>query len=151
MSGDLDSLAADAADVDLATAPPGPQQPPPVAGPSPALADATALVGIFRPLLEMGVKYLRGAPDESWSALPAPIASLMDRYGVSMGDVMSNPWAQFGMACLPLGMHAFNGWQADQVERQKDAPQVIAAAAEAPPAPVEPAAPVHAPMVLSRG
>lgn len=144
---ELAALGAKAKEVDAAagvgtgtvTGKPGePQQAPASAAPPPlpdTVAEVRMILGMVKPAAEMLVPYLRGADQSAWDALAEPAAALCDHYGVSLGSWMQSPWARLAGAAVPLAMHGFLAWQADQAKKGKPA---ALPAAEAPAVAVTP-------------
>lgn len=108
----------------------------PPAGPAPGtLQDAALLIGIARPILEIGFAPLRGAAPEAWAALHEPVAALMEHYGLNMGEVMTNPWARLALGAAPLAMHAYGNITAEQDKKPATESQALQAANISAPAP----------------
>lgn len=138
---ELAALAAKAKEVDAAagvgtgtvTGKPGQaaQGPVPASAAPPPLPDTVAevrmILGMVKPAAEMLVPYLRGADQAAWDALAEPAAALCEHYGVSLGSWMQSPWARLAGAAVPLAMHGFMAWQADQAK--KGTPAALPAAA----------------------
>lgn len=144
---ELAALGAKAKEVDAAagvgtgtvTGKPGQAAAPAPASAAPPLPDTVAevrmVLGMVKPAAEMLIPYLRGAEQAAWDALAEPAAALCDHYGVSLGSWMQSPWARLAGAAVPLAMHGFLAWQADQAKKGKPA---ALPAAEAPAVAVTP-------------
>lgn|SRR5574340_233041 len=124
---ELAALAAKVQAVDAAAGPAvtvpvtGPGVAPPLPAPANLVADITVIVGIARPLVEMLVPYLKGAPAEAWQALIQPAADLCAHYGINPSGLMQNPWARLGGAALPLALYGYGKWEQSAQERAADA------------------------------
>ena len=105
-----------------------PIQPPSTA----AMAAATMLVGIVRPLVDYAVPALRGAPDELWMPVPEGVAAVVDHYGGG-AEWMRHPLARLGMALAPLAAY---GAAMSIKDKGKRPPEALA-----PPEPGAPALP----------
>lgn len=114
---DLASLTAEAAAVDQLLTPPAeaPAAANPEAAPAAPPVDRTAevalLLGIFKPLAELAVPYVKDAPTDAWDALKEPLAELLNHYDVDVGDWLNNPWAKLAVAAMPLASHGMAKWQ----------------------------------------
>lgn len=119
---DMAALAVEAAVVD-ATNNPAPSadntEAAPAAKPVDRTAEVALLLGIIKPLAEIAIPYIKGAPDDAWDALKEPIAELLNFYDVDVGAWLNNPWAKLAVAAMPLASHGLAKWQE---EAKKDKP-----------------------------
>lgn len=94
-----------------------------------AMTDAGMLLKIARPVLERIFPAARGADASAWDALQEPIGELFAHYGVSMGDMLQNPWAKLALASVPLAYHVWDNQQKAAPKQVTDSgPDFVAAA-----------------------
>lgn len=149
---ELTALAGEAAIADAqATPTPTPEQA--AAAPSvpqaDRMAEAAMLLGILRPMLEMAVKYVKGAPENEWRVLQQPIADLLAYYDVDFAKWLSSPWAALAFAASPLVMRGVNNWQEENEKKQPK--KVTAPGAPETPAPSAPVPGAPEPEFAPRG
>jgi hypothetical protein len=120
---DMAALAAEAAQVDAANNPAPVAENPeaaPAAPPVDRTAEVALLLGIIKPLAELAVPYVKGAPKDAWDALKDPLAELLNYYNVDVGDWLSNPWAKLAVAAMPLASHGLAKWQEEAAKPKVD-------------------------------
>lgn len=118
---DLSALAAQCSEVDALTAPAAQANVLILAPPAPdvLIAEVKMLLGVARPMFELGIPHLTGAPQAAWDALIEPIAELMRHYNVTAAQILTNPWAKLAIAAIPLTMHGYqNAIAAKKVPEQ---------------------------------
>lgn len=147
MSEELKALEAEAAAVDASVAPVAAEQTAAAEQQQQVdrVAEAGLIVGFLRPALEIGIPYVKGAPDLEWDALRAPVAELLEFYNFDMAKYLSSPWAKLGMAGMPLLLRGFTNWKAESEKAGAEKPQAIAAPEVSAPVPLD------QPQVMARG
>jgi hypothetical protein len=110
MNDELSSIAAQCAEVDSLASPspsPAPAESNIVSIHAALIGEVKMLISIGRPMLELAIPHLKGAPQDAWDALVEPIAELLRHYNITVAQLLTNPWAKLALAAVPLGMHGY--------------------------------------------
>lgn len=79
--------------------------------------DARLIVGMLRPVAEMLVPFVKGAPAAEWDALIEPAAALLRHYNLTLGSLAGNPWVGLAVAGMPLALRGYTTWQEVQAKK----------------------------------